>query len=139
MVTILSTGVDRFAADAVNALAHRAGAEGITLSHEAHQMASRPLWAIAHEALRLAGHTFDLYGDKELMAQAAMEMGDATRRQTFFSERENASYIQASSSPAARPGDFPNILSGWPTSFWTRSSWMMSSATSQSLPFCRAA
>jgi len=108
---------DQFAADAVNAMAHRAGAEGITLSQSAAQLANRPLWAIAHQALEMSGQRHDMYGDRESMVQAAMEQGDATRRVQFFSGKEDARYIGASSSPVARPGDFPNILSGLANKF----------------------
>ena len=108
---------DQFAADAVNAMAHRAGAEGITLSRDAAKLANRPLWAIAGEALQLAGVKVDMYGDRELLCDEAMQMGDATKRVQFFSGKEDARYIGASSSPFSRPGDFPNILSGLANKF----------------------
>ena len=98
-------------------MAHRSGSKNVTLSPAAAKLASRPLWAIAHEALALSGHQLDLYGDRELMVEAAMEQGDATRRTQFFSGNEDARYVGASSSPAARPGDFPNILSGLANKF----------------------
>ena len=106
---------EQFAKDAIDAMASRAGAT-VQLSPAAQKMASRPLWAIAHEALALSGNQVDMYGDRELLAAAAMEMGDS-RRTVFFSENERAHLVQAQSGPAARPGDFPNILSGLANKF----------------------
>lgn len=106
-----ASGVDAFAKDAIDAMAARAGAT-IELSPSAKALVGRPLWAIAHQSLELAGTKLDMYGDRELIAAEAMQMGNCTRRVQFFSEREDAKYIQASSSPFSRPGDFPNILSG---------------------------
>ena len=108
---------DQFSVDAINAMAHRAGAANVTLSQSAAQLSARPLWAIAHQALQVSGINLDMYGDRELMVQAAMEMGDATRRVQFYSGNEQGRYVGASSSPAARPGDFPNILSGLANKF----------------------
>jgi signal peptide peptidase SppA len=109
---ITSEGRDRFAADAVDAMLYRAGNTSIQLSPGASNLVNRPLWAIAGECLALSGAQADMYGDRELLAEQAMSMGDATRRVTFFSDRENRQYISSnSSSPFSRPGDFPNILS----------------------------
>ena len=109
---------DQFGADAVNAMARRAGAKGITLSQGAAALANRPLWAIAHQSLQVSGHSFDMYGgDREAMVDAAMQMGDSTRRVHFYSDNEDARYVGASSSPFSRPGDFPNILSGLANKF----------------------
>ena len=103
--------LSEFAADAINAMAHRSGAK-VELSASAALMSRKPIWAIAGEALALAGRTVDMYGDRESICAAAMEMGaDSTRRVQFFSENEDARYINASA-PSASPGDFPNILSG---------------------------
>ena len=109
MVTTLS-GVDQFAADATDALLHRSGGQ-VELSASAMALARKPIWAIAHQALELAGVKVDQYGDREAIAEAAMEMGNSTKRVQFYSENEQARYIGAESA-AARPGDFPNILSG---------------------------
>ncbi len=110
-VTVGASGADAFAKDAIDAMAAKAGAK-VELSQNARQLGRMPLWAIAHQSLELAGTKLDMYGDRELIAAEAMQMGNCTRRVQFFSEREDAKYIQASSSPFSRPGDFPNILSG---------------------------
>jgi signal peptide peptidase SppA len=109
---VTGEGRDRFGVDAVDALLYRAGNTSVQLSAGASSLVNRPLWAIAGECLALSGMQADMYGDRELLAEQAMSMGDATRRQTFFSENENRQYISASGSPFVRPGDFPNILSG---------------------------
>ena len=96
-------------------MAARAGAQ-VELTPEARKLVGRPLWAIAHQSLALAGIQADMYGERELLAESAMAMGDA-RRTVFFSENERADLIQASSGPANRPGDFPNILSGLANKF----------------------
>lgn len=111
-IEVVGNGADRFANDAIDAMVVRATGIGMDkISADAQKMVGRPLWAIAHEALSLAGEKFDMYGDKEQIADAAMQMGNATRRHTFFSSKEDARYVSASS-PFSRPGDFPNILSG---------------------------
>lgn len=109
---ITSEGRDRFGADAIDAMLYRAGNTSVKLSDGAASLLNRPLWAIAGECLALSGAQADMYGDRELLAEQAMSMGDATRRVTFFSGNENRQYISASGSPFSRPGDFPNILSG---------------------------
>lgn len=101
---------EKFASDAIDALTHRSGVSN-ELSADAAKLANMPLWAIAGESLKQAGHQVDMYGDRELLAEQAMQMGDPTRRVQFYSESEDPRYLQASS-PTARPGDFPNILSG---------------------------
>lgn len=111
-ITAVGNGSDRFATDAVDAMMHRAGVRSESpLSEGARALINRPLWAIAHQALSLSGHNIDMYGDRELIAEQAMQMGEATRRTQFFSSNEDQRYVQASS-PFSRPGDFPNILSG---------------------------
>jgi len=111
-VSVIGNGSDKFVADAIDAMVHRAmGAKAGTLSEGAKALANRPLWAIAHQALALSGSKLDMYGDRELIADEAMQMGQATRRAQFYSSKEDERYIQASS-PFSRPGDFPNILSG---------------------------
>lgn len=110
-VKVTGEGADRYAADVVDALVARAG-NNIKLSDNAANLLNRPLWAVACECLNLAGHKIDMYGDREFIAEQAMTMGVAPgMRHTFYSERENRKYLQASASPAMRPGDFPNILS----------------------------
>lgn len=108
---VTGNGSDQFAADAIDALLHRAGATAEKLSPAAAKLANRPLWAIAGEALALSGAEVDMYGDRELLADEAMQMGNATKRTQFYSTSEDSRYISASS-PFSRPGDFPNILSG---------------------------
>lgn len=110
-VTVGASGSDAFAKDAIDAMAAKAGAK-VELSQNARQLVRMPLWAIAHQSLALAGSNVDMYGDRELLAEQAMQMGDSTRRVQFFSSNEDPKYIQASASPFSRPGDFPNILSG---------------------------
>jgi len=107
-----SQPIDKFAADAIEALAYRAmGPSAGKLSDSARNLANRPLWAIAGEALQLAGVKVDMYGDRELLCDEAMQMGNSTKRVQFFSSTEDSRYISASV-PFSRPGDFPNILSG---------------------------
>lgn len=109
---------DQFATDAIDAMAYRAGDNPrMELSDGAAALANRPLWAIACEALQHAGQSVDMYGDRELIAEQAMSMGDATRRATFFSGSEDRRYVQASGIPSSRPGDFPNILSSLANKF----------------------
>lgn len=108
---VTGEGRDRFAADAVAAILHRAGNTSVKLTDGAATLINRPLWAIAGQSMELAGAKVDMYGDRELLAEEAMAMGDATRRVTFFSENENRQYISNSGAPFSRPGDFPNILS----------------------------
>lgn len=111
-VKVTGEGRDAFAADAISAMLHRAmGPSAGDMSSGAAALANRPLWAIAGEALALSGAQVDMYGDRELIADEAMQMGNATRRAQFYSESEDRRYVQASS-PTTRPGDFPNILSG---------------------------
>ena len=110
-VAVGASGSDSFAKDAIDAMAAKAGAK-VELSANARQLVRMPLWAIAHQSLALAGSKVDMYGDRELLAEQAMQMGDSTRRFQFFSESEDPKYIQASAGPYSRPGDFPNILSG---------------------------
>jgi signal peptide peptidase SppA len=110
-VAVGASGSDAFAKDAIDAMAAKAGAK-VELSQNARQLVRMPLWAIAHQSLALAGSKVDMYGDRELLAEQAMQMGDSTRRFQFFSESEDPKYIQASAGPYSRPGDFPNILSG---------------------------
>jgi len=110
-VSVGASGADAFGKDAIDAMAAKAGAK-IELSANARQLVRMPLWAIAHQSLALAGSNVDMYGDRELLAEQAMQMGDSTRRVQFFSTKEDAKYIQASAGPFSRPGDFPNILSG---------------------------
>lgn len=107
---VTGEGADRFAADAVDAQAYRAGSSA-TISADAKKLANQPLWAVACKCLQMAGHKIDLYADREYIAEMAMSMGTPGVRHSFYSTNENERYIQASGGPAARPGDFPNILS----------------------------
>jgi hypothetical protein len=93
--------------------------KSIELSDAAAPHVRKPLWAIAGECLQLAGHKgIDMYGDREYLAEAAMQMGTPGVRHVFFSSREKRQYIQAAAgSPMARPGDFPNILSALANKF----------------------
>jgi signal peptide peptidase SppA len=111
-IRVTGKGSDKFVTDAVDAMVYRATGKSKTpLSDGAKALVNRPLWAIAHQSLALAGSNVDMYGDRELIADQAMQMGDATRRTQFFSSNEDQRYVQAAS-PFSRPGDFPNILSG---------------------------
>ena len=111
-IRVTGQGSDRFVTDAVDAMVYRAtGKSKSPLSDGAKALVNRPLWAIAHQSLALAGSDIDMYGDRELIADQAMQMGDATRRTQFFSGNEDQRYVKAAS-PFSRPGDFPNILSG---------------------------
>ncbi|MGB7326586.1 MAG: hypothetical protein WBD31_17050, partial [Rubripirellula sp.] len=110
---VTGSGSDRFAVDAVDAMLYRSsGNSAMQLSPGAESMVRKPLWVIAGHALNAAGGKFDIEADdKELIAESAMEMGDATRRSAFYSENEDRRYVQASGIPTSRPSDFPNILS----------------------------
>lgn len=109
-VKLKGEGADRYAADIVDAMIYRAGGSN-EISDGAKELVNRPLWAVAGECLKMAGQNVDMYGDKEAIAEMAMEMGSPHKRHTFFSENEGRQYIGASGTPHARPGDFPNILS----------------------------
>lgn len=110
---VTGEGATRYAADAIAALTARADDGSFDeLSEDAQQLASKPLWAIAGEALQLAGHHVDMYGNPQLIAEEAMAMGTPGQRHAFYSDSEDRRYVQASGIPYSRPGDFPNILSG---------------------------
>lgn len=110
---IKGEGADRFVNDAIDALLYRSNSDaGMTISDSAMKLVNMPLWAVAGKCLENRGMAFDMYGDRGLIAQQAMSMGTPGERHTFFSANEGKQYIQASGSPATRPGDFPNILSG---------------------------
>lgn len=111
-VRITGEGADRYAQDIVDALVYRASDNPrMELSDNAARLVNRPLWAVAGECLQLSGQNPDMYGSRELLAEQAMQMGAASQRHTFFSANEDRRYVQSSSTPTARPGDFPNILS----------------------------
>lgn len=112
-VGVKGEGADRFTKDAIDALVHRAG-NNIKMSDSALALTNRPLWAVAHQCLALSGRKdVDAYGNREDIAQQAMAMGVPGQRHTFYSSKENPKYISASASPVMRPGDFPNLLSGF--------------------------
>ena len=69
-----ATQADQFSADAIDAMSHRAGVKNVTLSQSAGALAHRPLWAIAHQSLGLSGIHLDMFGDREIICAAAMEM-----------------------------------------------------------------
>ena len=114
-------GSERFAADAIDAMVYRSVDQpDMTLSDGAAALVGRPLWSIAGQCLQLevGERNVDMYGSRELLAEEAMQQGNATRRSTFFSGNEDRRYIQAAGAvPNARPGDFPNILSGLANKF----------------------
>lgn len=117
-IRVSGEGADRYAADIVDALVYRASDNrDAQLSDGAAALVGRPLWAVAAECLQLAGQPVDIYGERSLIAQQAMEMGPPGFRHTFFSGHENRQYIQAAGGPYNRPGDFPNILSGLANKF----------------------
>lgn len=122
-VKVTGEGADHYAKDVVDALVYKASeslvnAETPALSDNAAEHVRKPLWAIAGECLALAGNQhIDMYGDPELLAEQAMSMGTPGQRHTFYSAKEGRQYISASATPAARPGDFPNILSSLANKF----------------------
>lgn len=111
-VSVKGEGADQYAKDVVDALVYRAGNE-IKLSDNALALTSQPISAVAHKCLTMAGYKVDAYGNREQIAEMAMAMASPGFRHTFYSPRENRKYIQAAATPAARPGDFPNILSAF--------------------------
>lgn len=128
----LGSGAERFAADAIDALLYRAtstpgrrrGANAAeskvakpNISDSALALTNRPLWAIAAECLKMSGQNVDMYGDRELICRSAMEMGQPGQRHAFYSQHESRQFVSASGAPFARPGDFPNILSGLANKF----------------------
>lgn len=141
----LGSGAERFAADAIDALLYRAtstpgrrrgahAADSVakpTISDSALALTNRPLWAIAAECLKMSGQNVDMYGDRELICRSAMEMGQPGQRHAFYSQHESRQFVNASGAPFARPGDFPNILSGLANKFldsiemdeWTYPEW----------------
>lgn len=117
-VQVTGEGSDQFANDVVDALVYRATDNpSMELSEGAAALVNRPLWAVAGECLRISGANVDMYGSRELLAEEAMQMGNATHRATFFSGNEDRRYVQAAGLPTARPGDFPNILSSLANKF----------------------
>lgn len=128
-VNVTGEGADRFAEDAVDAMLYRAtaepgnrrrrsqagsvsnGAERPTISDAAMQLTNMPLWALAGRCLEMGGQQVDMYGNREIIAEQAMQMGNAQSRSAFYSAHEERQFIGASAAPHARPGDFPNILS----------------------------
>lgn len=118
-VRVKGEGSDRYATDIVDALVYRASSDSsMQLSDNAAALANRPLWAVAAECLQMAGQPVDMYGNRELICEQAMAMGNsAHQRHTFFSENEGRQYIQAAGVPYSRPGDFPNILSNLANKF----------------------
>jgi signal peptide peptidase SppA len=114
---VTAEGSDQFAQDAIDAMVYRSSDNPqMQISDGAAALSNRPLWAIAGQALQIAGRQVDMYGSRELIAEEAMQMG-GTGRQTFFSTSEDRRYVQNSGIPNARPGDFPNILSGLANKF----------------------
>jgi ClpP class serine protease len=124
-IDVRNEAASAYVRDVVDALVYKAAssmvgsAKKIELSDNAAPHVRKPLWAIAGECLSRAGHTgIDMYGDREYLAEAAMQMGTPGQRHVFFSPREKRQYIQAASgAPMARPGDFPNILSAMANKF----------------------
>lgn len=123
-IQVTGEGADRFANDVVDALVYKAAqslsgkAKSVELSDAAASHVRKPMWAIAGECLQLAGNRgIDMYGDREYLAGLAMQMGQPGLRHTFFSPQEKRQYVQAAGTPVARPGDFPNILSGLANKF----------------------
>jgi len=111
-------GADRFANDVVDAMIYRASSNPtMEISDGASNLVNLPLWAVAGKCLEQSGVKVDMFGDKEYIAEMAMQMGTPGARHTFFSEKEGRQYIQASGTPNARPGDFPNILSSLSNKF----------------------
>ncbi len=114
---IKGEGADRFVNDAIDALLYRSSEKAdMKISDNALQLVNMPLWAVAGKCLENRGIAFDVYGERGLIAQQAMAMGVPGERHTFFSANEGRQYVQAAS-PANRPGDFPNILSGLANKF----------------------
>ncbi|MEN0109305.1 MAG: S49 family peptidase [Planctomycetota bacterium] len=106
-------GADRYAADAIEALAYRASdSPPEAISSGAAGLLDKPLDAIAADCLRMAGHEVSPGANPEQVAENAMRMGGPGDRHTFYSSNEDRRYVQAAGGPAQRPGDFPNILSG---------------------------
>jgi len=119
-VRVTGEGRDRYAADVIDAVAYRAlsDSQEIEISDSAMDLVNRPLWAIAGECLQLSGEqNVDMYGSREDLALRAMQMGRPGQRDTFYSTGEDRKYISSAGTPAARPGDFPNILSGLANKF----------------------
>ena len=109
-VNYMGSGFSRYETDIVDALCARATANYDGLSDGAQALLNQPLWGVANECLKFAGQATNDYGDREMMAEAAMKLSPANERFAFHSSNERTDYIQASAGPAARPGDFPNIL-----------------------------
>ncbi len=132
-VTVQGEGADNYARDVVDAMLYRAtsqpgnhrnrhgqvssGVTRPTISDAAMELTHLPLWAVAAQCLQQAGHRVDMYGNRELIAEQAMQMGDARSRTGFYSSHEDRQLIGAYSAPQTRPGDFPNILSSLANKF----------------------
>lgn len=117
-IRLRGEGADQFAKDIVDAMVYRTNAiPGAPLSNGASGLVHLPLFAVAAKCLEMAGQQVDQYGDKQLIAERAMSMGQFGARQTFYSANEGRQYVQASGSPAMRPGDFPSIMSALSNKF----------------------
>ncbi|MHB0955915.1 MAG: phage major capsid protein [Pirellulaceae bacterium] len=102
--TVKQTGAARFASDAVDGLLIRAGRSPANAqpSAEARRLSTMPLATMAAQCLELAGQGSGGYQDPEALALRALQMGGAN------------SFDLRSEGPAHyRPGDFPNLLSGF--------------------------
>ena len=111
---------DKFAGDAVEALLHNtlpvdSRPDDYQLSEAASALVRKPLWAIAGQAMQLAGEPVDLDGDHASIAAKAMSVAGIDRHE-FYSQHEDRRYVDAAG-PVNRPGDFPSILSALANKF----------------------
>ncbi|MHB8973584.1 MAG: phage major capsid protein [Pirellulaceae bacterium] len=103
MPATLTTGAERFATDAVDALLMRSGlrAASQSPSQAAQQLQHMPLAEMARRCLELGGRQVGAFVvDAESVALAALQMCGSEVRS-----------IGSMDSSYARPGDFPNLLS----------------------------
>ena len=104
MPTTITSGAERFAVDACDALLMRAHYRPTReqVSAEVRQLTAAPLSHIARRCLTLAGETISDFADPEDIALRALQMGGSGIRSV------SAGGIGPSWN---RPGDFPNLLS----------------------------
>ncbi len=89
----------RFVSDATDGLLIRCGCKPDRDSAEASQFARMPLHVIAQRSLELAGQQMTSYVDPEQVALDALQMSGT------------GIFTMSAGPAAARPGDFPNLLS----------------------------
>lgn len=116
-ITETGSGEERWASDAVDALAYRVQRANNRHDKDApeaiRRMAGAPLVSFAEQSLIYAGEKVDRMETPEDIAERAMGIAGAERKAKFFSPSDEGPVtpVSASGGPYDRPGAFPNLLS----------------------------